>query len=203
MISIPKSLDFLIEDNTREVCDFYMKLLKVKNKHIYTHSCQVANYAASIAAKLGLDTKEIGCIKMSALLHDIGTLAVPNNILNKYPYLSVRESAAYRRHAAAGAAMLENLPEFSNIVHIIHNHHETWDGKGYPNHIKGNNIPIGARIVAVADYYDANINPATQNYRKPPEKALKELKDKMGTLFDPDVVKAFMAVLPKPKEKKE
>ena len=195
MITIPQGLDFLVEDHTKEVCDFYLKMLEAKNKHLYKHSCQVANYAASIAAKLGLDTKEIGCIKFSALMHDIGTLAIPNNILDKFPYLSVRDNATYKRHAEAGAAMLENLPEFGNIVRIIRSHHEHWDGSGYPKHLKGSNIPLGARIVAVANYYDRFINPCTQNYNQNPKTIMKELNDKTGTTFDPEIVRAFISIL--------
>lgn len=203
MITIPQSLDFIIEDRTKEVCNFYLKLLQVKNKYVYKHSIQVANYASSIATKLGLDKKEIGCIKMSALMHDIGDLSVPNNILDKYPYLSIRENAMYKRHAVAGAAMLENLPEFGNIISIIRCHHEYWDGSGYPNHLKGSNIPLGARIISVADYYDRFINPCTQNYKQDTEKGLKELKNKMGTCFDPEVVKSFLEILSKRKKKEE
>lgn len=195
MINIPQGLDFFIEDHTLEVCDFYLNLLKTKNQKIYTHSCQVANYATSIAAKLGMSTKEIGCIKMSALMHDIGMLAVPNMVLDKFPYLSVREAAQYKRHAAAGAAMLENLPEFGNIISIIRSHHECWDGSGYPKHLKGANIPIGARIIAVANYYDKFLNPAINKYSGDKAKAAKELQDKTGNLFDPDVTKAFLSVI--------
>ncbi len=197
MINIPQSLDFFIENHTREVCGFYLKLLETKNKEIYTHSCQVANYATGIAAKLGMNTKEIGCIKMSALMHDIGMLAVPNLILDKFPYLSLRENAQYKRHAVAGAAMLENLPEFGNIISIIRSHHECWDGSGYPKHLKGANIPIGARIIAVANHYDRFLNPAVSKYSGDKEQAAKELQNKMGTLFDPDVVRAFLSIIVK------
>lgn len=203
MITIPQSLDFIIEDRTKEVCNFYLQLLKVKNNLIYKHSIQVANYASSIAAKLGLDKKQVGCIKMSALMHDIGDLSVPNNILDKYPFLSVREEATYKRHALAGAAMLENLPEFGNIISIIRSHHECWDGTGYPKHLKGTNIPIGARIIAVANYYDRFVNPCTKNYKEDFEQGVKKLKDKMGTLFDPEVVNAFLDTLNKIKKRKE
>jgi len=197
MINIPQGLDFFIENHTLEVCDFYLRLLETKNKNIYVHSCQVANYATSIAAKLGMSTKEIGCIKMSALMHDIGMLAVPNLILDKYPYLSVRETAQYKRHAAAGAAMLENLPECGSIISIIRSHHECWDGSGYPKHLKGSNIPLGSRIIAVADYYDKVLNPAIKNYSADRAKATRELQDKMGVLFDSDITKAFLSVLAK------
>jgi len=201
MITLPQSLDFIVEDRTLEICNFYLKLLETKNPYIYKHSIQVANYAASIAAKLGLEKKEVACIKMSAMMHDIGDLSVPNNILDKFPFLTVKENAQYKRHASAGAAMLENLPEFANIISIIRSHHEAWDGSGYPKHLKATNIPLGARIIAVANYYDRFINPCVQNYKQQSNKGISELKNKMGTVFDPEVVTAFLSVLNKKSKK--
>ena len=130
------------------------------------HSQQVTNYAASIAAKIGLPLAEVSCIKTAALLHDIGSLSVPNVILMKAPYLSTREMSIYKRHCQAGASMLENIQGFSHITPIIHAHHEKWDGTGYPKRLKGVNIPLGARIISVADHYDQFINPCTQQWQK-------------------------------------
>jgi HD-GYP domain-containing protein (c-di-GMP phosphodiesterase class II) len=87
--------------------------------------------------------------------------------------------------------MFENLEEFSDIIDLIRSHHENWDGTGYPDRLKGVNIPIGARIIAVADHYDRDINPCTQKWQKSHEEALRELLDGAGTKFDPAVVKAF------------
>ena len=93
--------------------------------------------------------------------------------------------------------MLENIPGFIYICDIIRAHHEQWDGKGYPKRLKGANIPLGARIIAVANYYDSNINPCTQHYQKTHAEAITELQDKAGREFDPIVVKAFIeSVLP-------
>ena len=85
MLSIPQYLDFAFTGKTKEICSFFLELLQRKNGALYLHSQQVANYAASVAAKLGLSRKEIGIIRTAALLHDIGLLSVPNNILNKFP----------------------------------------------------------------------------------------------------------------------
>ena len=158
MIAIPQCLDFADARRTKEICDFYLKMLEIKNREIYLHSQQVANYAVSTAAKIGLPASEVSQIKTAALLHDIGQLAVPNIILAKLPFLSTRENAIYKRHCIAGASMLENMPEFTYVIDIIRCHHEKWDGTGYPKRLKGQNIPIGARIIAVANYYDRNLN---------------------------------------------
>lgn len=197
MIAIPQCLDF--EDiPVKEVCEFYMKMLSLKNQQVYYHSKQVANYAASIAAKLGLPAAEVSRIRTAALLHDLGLMAVPNIILAKRPFLSTREESIYKRHCVSGASMLENMPGFIYISDMIRAHHERWDGKGFPKRLKGANIPLGARIIAVADYYDRNINPCTQHYQKTHVEAIGELQDKAGLEFDPIVVKAFIeAVLPK------
>ena len=184
MIAIPQCLDFSDIRLTREICDFYLKMLQIKNREIYLHSQQVANYAASTAAKLGLPASEVSQIKTGALLHDIGQLSVPNLILAKLPFLSTRELSIYKRHCIAGASMLENIPEFTYITDIIRCHHEKWDGTGYPKRLKGQNIPIGARIVAVANYYDRNINPCTTHWQKTHADAIVELQNKAGLDFD-------------------
>lgn len=192
MIAIPQCLDFADARLTKEICEFYMKLMEIKNNEICLHSQQVANYAASTAAKLGLPASEVSQIKTAALLHDIGQLAVPNLILNKLPFLSTREKSIYKRHCIAGASMLENVPGFTVVCDIIRSHHEKWDGTGYPKRLKGQNIPIGARIIAVANYYDRNINPCTQHWQKTHADAIIELKNKAGLDFDPAIVKAFI-----------
>lgn len=200
MIAIPQCLEF--EDiPVKEVCEFYLKILALKNQQIYYHSKQVANYASSIAAKLGLPASEVSRIRTAALLHDIGLMSVPNLILAKQPFFSSREEGMYKRHCIAGASMLENIPGFIYICDIIKAHHEQWDGKGYPKRLKGANIPLGARIIAVANYYDRNINPCTQHYQKTHGEAITELLDKAGREFDPIVVKAFIeAIIPNPNE---
>lgn len=192
MIAIPQCLDFADARLTKEICEFYMKLMEIKNNEICLHSQQVANYAASTAAKLGLPASEVSQIKTAALLHDIGQLSVPNLILNKLPFLSTREKSIYKRHCIAGASMLENVPGFTVVCDIIRSHHEKWDGTGYPKRLKGQNIPIGARIIAVANYYDRNINPCTQHWQKTHADAIVELKNKAGLDFDPAIVKAFI-----------
>lgn len=192
MLSIPQYLDFSQSGKTREICEFFLELLKRKSEVLYLHSQQVANYSASVAAKLGLSKKEIGMIRTAALMHDIGLLSVPNNILNKYPYLSTREMSQYKRHCIAGWSMLENMEEFSGVIDLIRSHHEKWDGTGYPKRLKGVNIPLGARIIAVADYYDSVINPCTARWQKNHQEALQELLGAMGTSFDPEIVRAFI-----------
>lgn len=172
-----------------------LKFLQLKNQRLYMHSLQVANYSVSVAVKLGLPHSEIEQIKHAALLHDIGLLFVSNTLLAKMPYLNRSEKALYRRHAAAGGNMLENIPCCQDIVPYIRYHHERWDGTGFPKHLRGANIPFGARIIAVADYYDTIINPSTEFWAKTKQQAVRELFSASGLLFDPEVIKAFIETL--------
>jgi putative nucleotidyltransferase with HDIG domain len=172
-----------------------MHLIQMKNSNLYLHSQQVANYAVSVAAKMRLPREEIERIRMAALLHDIGHLTVPNAILAKSPYLSTRESSVFKNHCNAGSYMLENIAQCQEQIPYIRYHHERWDGTGYPKRLKGVNIPLGARIIAVADHYDRFINPCTDHWRKTKVEAVRELKNMSGTAFDPEIVKAFIESL--------
>ncbi len=194
-ILVDQVLALDVDGAASEIAALFLKLLKKKNQAIYVHSQQVANYAVSTAAKMHLPGDEIARIKTAALLHDIGKLAVPNPVLDKLPYLSTRELSVYKNHCNAGASMLENMPEFQNIIPYIRYHHERWDGKGFPKRLKGVNIPLGARIISVANYYDSYANPATRSWQKNTKTALAEITGLSGSAFDPEVVKAFCNAL--------
>jgi len=172
-----------------------LNFIQLKSQRLYMHSLQVANYSVSIAAKLMLPKSEIEQIKYAALLHDVGLLVVSNTLLVKIPYLNRSEMAQYKRHAAAGGNMLESIPCCLDIVPYIRYHHEHWDGSGFPKHLRGANIPLGARVIAVADYYDMIINPSTEFWAKTKKQAVRELFSSSGLLFDPEVVKAFIEIL--------
>ncbi|MCX7780173.1 MAG: HD domain-containing protein [Negativicutes bacterium] len=175
----------------------FMYLIELKSPKLYLHSKQVANYAVSIAAKMRLPREEIERIQCAAVLHDIGHLTVPNAVMAKFPYLTTREMSNFKSHPNAGAYMLENIPCCQELIPYIRYHHERWDGQGYPKRLKGVNIPLGARIIAVADHYDRFINPCTQHWEKTREEAIRELLNHSGTAFDPDIVKAFIDALGK------
>lgn len=172
-----------------------LNFIQLKSQRLYMHSLQVANYSVSIAAKLMLPKSEIEQIKYAALLHDVGLLVVSNTLLVKIPYLNRSEMAQYKRHAAAGGNMLESIPCCQDIVPYIRYHHEHWDGSGFPKRLRGANIPLGARVIAVADYYDMIINPSTEFWAKTKKQAVRELFSSSGLLFDPEVVKAFIEIL--------
>ena len=195
MLTIPQFLEFPTSQDSKELVQFFLKLLEMKNKDLFLHSQQVANYAVSTAVNMGLPLTEVACIKTAALLHAIGQLAISNIILNKYPYFNVRERAAYKRHCQEGCNMLENIPAFSHVMKIILHHHENWDGSGYPKRLKGVNIPIGSRIIAVCNYYDRKCNPCTRNWQISANHSPQDLRDLAGIMFDPDVVQAFFSAV--------
>ncbi len=182
-------------ETLQSIISSLMHLIELKSANLHLHSYQVANYAVSIAAKMRLPREEIERIRISALLHDLGHLTVPNAVLAKMPYLSTREMSVFKNHCNAGSYMLENISSCQELIPYIRYHHERWDGKGYPKRLKGVNIPLGARIIAVANHYDRFINPCTQMWVKTKDDAVKELLSLSGMAFDPDVVKAFIDAL--------
>lgn len=197
MLSLRQAAGIAAEekDSLDSITTALLAFIQLKNQRLYMHSLQVANYSVSIATKLALPKSEIGQIKHAALLHDIGMLFVSNSLLSKMPYLNRTEKATYKRHAAAGGNVLENIPCCQDIVPYIRYHHERWDGSGFPKHLRGANIPFCARIIAVADYYDTIINPSTEFWAKTKQQAVRELFSASGLLFDPEIVKAFIETL--------
>ena len=199
MLSLSQSagMGFDEKESLEAITANLVSFLQMKSQRLYRHSLQVANYSVSVAAKLGLPKSEIELIKYASLLHDIGKLSLSNSLLAKAPYLNRSEKALYRRHAVAGGNMLENIPCCQDIIPYIVHHHERWDGSGYPKHLRGANIPFGARIIAVADYYDTIINPSADFWAKTKQQAVRELFSASGLLFDPEIVKALIDTLGK------
>ena len=195
MLTLTQLADYRMSGERAELSAMLLRLIELKSASLHQHSQQVANHAMSIAATMRLPREEIARIHLGALLHDLGHLTVPVTLFSKAPYLTTREKSIYKGHCNAGANMLENIPAFMDILPCLQSHHERWDGTGYPKRLKGVNIPLGARIISVANHYDRYINPCAEKWRKTRSEALRELWDKAGTAFDPEVVKAFSETL--------
>jgi putative nucleotidyltransferase with HDIG domain len=150
---------------------------------------------------LGLSEEEKEMIQHAALLHDIGKIGIPEQILNKPGKLTPEEYEIMKRHVTYGVQIIQQVKFLEPMVPIVAGDHERWDGKGYPRGLKEEQIPLGARIVAVVDAYDAMTEDRV--YRKAPgqEFAMAELKRCAGTQFDPNIVKVFLDILQK-KEKR-
>ncbi|HVU79597.1 MAG TPA: HD domain-containing phosphohydrolase [Gaiellaceae bacterium] len=167
----------------------------VDSRDAYTgsHSERVASLSAAIAEQLGLPADEIELVRLAGSLHDLGKLAIPEEILQKDASLSSAEWLVVQRHPQIGYRMLESLGVDPIADWVLH-HHERWDGSGYPDGLAGEEIPLGARIIFVADAYDAMTS--SRLYRSPlaRDTALAEVDRCAGAQFDPEVVRAFLAV---------
>lgn len=169
--------------------------MEVRDAYTALHEEAVAQLAASTAAELGLDESDQRAIRYAALTHDLGKLAVPNEILHKPGPLDDAEWAVMRRHPVVGAEMLARIPFFEHVHALVRGHHERFDGGGYPDGLAGTAIPAGARILCVCDSYNAMITTRPYRAAMTPQAALAELDRCAGSQFDPDVVRAFTAVV--------
>ncbi len=166
--------------------------LEARDKYTAGHSKRVAEMSKLIAESLGIKGEELEYIEKAALLHDIGKIAIPDEILNKNGKLTEKEYELIKEHPVKSAEIIRFLPDRDKIYDIILHHHERWDGKGYPSGLKGNEIPLGSRIIAVADSFDAMLS--TRPYREnlSIDESLKEIIKESGKQFDPEVVDAFL-----------
>gem|GEM_PF-1550890 len=180
-----------------------MTRFKDSSSFSYEHSVRVGDLAAKLAGRVGSGVKKIASLGSElsryynelGKYHDIGKFAIPFEILEKPGSLTPDEQQVVRAHPIVGESMLKDKREFKNILPAVRHHHERWDGKGYPDGLKGNDIPLEARIISVVDSFDAIVS--DRPYRKgvAPDKALDELKRCAGTQFDPQIVHAFTQLL--------
>jgi putative nucleotidyltransferase with HDIG domain len=168
--------------------------IDAKDKYTRKHISRVQVYAEAIARHLQVDEVELQAIRTAALLHDIGKLAVPERILVKPGKLTEEEWKRMQTHVTTGAMMLEPVAFPWPVIPIVLTHHEHWDGNGYPKGLKGEEIPLGGRIVALADVFDAIISDRPYHRAMPREEALARVRAASGGQFDPRVVEAFFAI---------
>lgn len=164
---------------------------------IYTagHSAQVARYAGAIAAAMGLSATEQDKIVRGALIHDVGKVGVADAIIEKPGRLTDEEFEMMKLHTVIGAAIVSNLPQLAELVPLVRNHHERWDGHGYPDQLKGEGIPLGARVLAVADTVEAMLSDRPYRATLSLGDVVAEVIRCSGKQFDPVVVTAFLAVV--------
>jgi diguanylate cyclase (GGDEF)-like protein len=166
------------------------KAVDARDTYTGSHSTRVAELSAWIAHRLGLDREHIELTRLAGSLHDLGKLAIPEEILRKPGPLTDPERLVLQRHPEIGHRMLESLGVDPVAEWVLH-HHERWDGTGYPERLCGDEIPLGARIIFVADAYDAMTSDRAYRGRLTPREAIEELERCSGTQFDPDIVAAF------------
>ena len=183
----------LIEKAHFETIMALSEALDAKDSYTAGHSRRVMQYSARIAWRMGLGDREFELLKKSALLHDLGKIGVPDAILRKRDKLSGEEFDVIRAHPGIGADILKAVESFRALVPAVYYHHERFDGRGYPDGIKGDDIPILARIIAVADTFDAMTSNRAYRDAFPTEIALREIERNKGTQFDPQVTDAFVS----------
>ncbi len=164
------------------------------------HSLRVSLYAEKLARELSMSEEEIKVIKYSSLLHDLGMVGVNSDILNKKDILTPEEYELIKKHSDIGANILGQLKLFDKELQIIHYHHERFDGRGYPHKLKGEMIPLGARILAIAEAYDSMTSGTVYCKARSLSEALTELKKCSGYHFDPKLVDAFIKAIKKKDE---
>ena len=169
----------------------------MKDKYTNGHSNRVAKYTAMLAKELGCDDETIERYYRIALLHDIGKIGVPSEVLNKNGKLTDEEFEIIKSHSSKGYEALKDISIMPELATGAGAHHERPDGKGYPNHLSGAEIPRVAQIIAVADCFDAMYSNRPYRKRMNFEKAVSIIKDVSGTQLTPDVVDAFLRLVDK------
>lgn len=184
-----------IEEMSLQLMQMLSTTIEAKDEYTKGHSHRVAEYSVLIARELGWNEKELSNLKNAAHLHDIGKIAIPDTILNKPSKLSEEEFSIIKKHTIIGANILKNISLIDHVQEIVRNHHERYDGNGYPDGLKGKEIPLHARIVTVADSYDAMSSQRIYRNQLPPEKIIQELENNKGTQFDPEITDIFLKLL--------
>lgn len=171
-----------------------VKALESRNPLSVGHDQRVSELASRLARHLGL-AAHAESIGLAAQLQNLGLISVPDRVLENTGKLTPEEYEQLKQHPRRGAEILSQVQALENVVPLVRHHHERFDGQGYPEGLRGEEIPIGARILAVADAYDAMVSPQKHRAALPPEKALEELRRGANSQFDPNVVAAFMDML--------
>jgi putative nucleotidyltransferase with HDIG domain len=166
--------------------------IEARDNYTHDHSEQVVSLATDVAELLDLSPTELDAVRHGALLHDVGKLAIPNEILHKPGPLTAAEWRVMADHPVIGERILRRTPQLAHLAPIVRHEHERWDGRGYPDGLAGIEIPIASRIILACDAYNAMIT--TRPYREAMSAAdaVAELRDKSGTQFDPQVVEALL-----------
>jgi putative nucleotidyltransferase with HDIG domain len=176
---------------TSLICAFN-QLLDLKDLNTGVHSTRLAEWALHVAGELGLDENLRSDIEVAALLHDIGKIGIPDAILHKPAKLSSEEYSVMKKHPEYGWAVLRHVPRMERASLMILHHHESFDGKGYPAGLEGEEIPIGSRIVSVIDAFDAMVSSRPYREGLPFEEAERRLLQARGTQFDSRVIDIFL-----------
>jgi HD-GYP domain-containing protein (c-di-GMP phosphodiesterase class II) len=206
-LSFPPTLDSSIDKVKKDFYELSIKTLlsalKCKDDYTWGHSLRVAYLCVSVGKEMGFSPEEIYELEVSALFHDLGKIGVPDSVLRKPSRLTDEEFLEMKLHPTKSYTILEEFPIFKKMAINAKHHHERFDGRGYPDGLKGKDIPLFSRIILISDTFDAMTS--TRPYRKglPFEVAFAELREFGGTQFDPEIVEKFISCMTKEQKKNE
>ena len=188
-----------LEDASIETVRSVVRVLEERNSFFQNHSARVAEISSSIGREMGMSDQELKYIELGGLLHDVGMISMNESIVNKPGPLDDGERALMEKHTMNSRNMLKHIIYLKPVIpHVLH-HHEHFDGSGYPEQLSGNQIPLGSRIIALAEVFDALTSERPYRTKKTAKTAAEYIQTQSGKHFDPDVVKAFLKVLNKKK----
>ena len=186
---------YLEKIDFHEFIESFVEILETKDTYTRGHSTRVAHYAILIAEKMKLSDREIELCHFAGHLHDIGKIGVPDSILTKKSKLSSIEYEQIKKHSEFGYNILNKVSSLVEMAEIVRAHHERWDGKGYPDGLSGEKIPLISRILAVADSFDAMISKRSNKQALSINEALSEANRCVNTQFDPLVVYSLIKII--------
>ncbi len=171
--------------------------VETKDSGTIGHAQRVAETTVAVAKAMGMTGSELERIEYAALLRDIGKAVVPHALLNKRDPLTVQEWTVVKSHSVLGADMVRSVPFLADCADTVQHHHEYWDGTGYPDGLKGEDIPLASRILAVTSDYDAMISDRPYHHREPmtQDEAIRAIQEGSGTKYDPTVVSVMVEIL--------
>ena len=185
----------LLRDDDMDAIEALGTAVDSKDSHMKGHSIAVMHSCVALGEKLGMSAEEISNLRAAALLHDLGKIGIPEEVLEKSGPLEKEEWQQIENHAGLGSKILKRVQQMGSIVPGVQHHHERYDGKGYPNGLSGKEIPLLARIIAIADAFDAMTNARSYRQAMKIDDAIEELKHCAGTQFDPELVESFVRMV--------
>lgn len=193
----PGHVKQLLDENEMSAVEALAMIADARDIHTKGHSFTVMRLSVALAEAIGMSIEEINNLKIAALLHDIGRIGTPEEILLKSGPLEEHEWKEIENQPRIGSSILKHMHNMNSIIPGVKHHHERYDGKGYPAKLSGKNIPLLARIIAIADAFDAMTNNRSYRSAMSVADALNELKRCAGSQFDPDLVKSFVEIIEK------